>query len=237
MDGWCTGIQVGRSAQGVNHVQVVNNTIKGNAAAGIDKWPYGHDNLIAWNNLKELTTSYEQIGVMARGTTVAQNVLGPVMNAPALWMTSINWHPDPDPLGTPMPLPTESCLIFGNDYRLTGVPGGSMFTAAILLDSEGDLGWYTGLGAEVRYNFIAEIGKFPDGTGPNEQVYQLIVGDQPLVHDNWILGLSQPDGVSAPGTQIFNKSLRPMAQERIRHLRKQAWKGHLGTGKPIGPRF
>jgi hypothetical protein len=231
--GACTAIQIGRSAMGVNHVQVVNNTIKGAALAGIDKWPYGHDNLIAWNNLKELTTDYEQIGVMARGTTVAYNVLGPVINAPALWMTSINWH-DPD---TPMPLPTEYCLISGNDYRLTGVPGGSMFTAAILLDSEADLGWYSGVGTEVRYNFIAEIGKFPDGTGPNEQVYQLIVGDEPLVHDNWILGLSQTDGVSAPSTQGFDKPFRPMVQERTMRLQNQPWKGHLGTGKPIGPRF
>jgi hypothetical protein len=148
-------------------------------------------------------------------------------------MTSINWH-DPD---TPMPLPTEYCLISGNDYRLTGVPGGSMFTAAILLDSEADLGWYSGVGTEVRYNFIAEIGKFPDGTGPNEQVYQLIVGDEPLVHDNWILGLSQTDGVSAPSTQGFDKPFRPMVQERAMRLQNQPWKGHLGTGKPIGPRF
>ena len=233
----CTAIQIGRSAMGVNHVQVVNNTIKGAALAGIDKWPYGHDNLIAWNNLSELTTFFEQIGVWARGTTAAYNRLGPVLNAPALWMTSINWHPYPDPLDTPMPLPTEYCFIFGNDYRLTGVPGGSMFTAAILLDSEADLGWYTGVGTEVRYNFIAEIGKFPDGTGPNEQIYQLIVGDEPLVHDNWILGLSQPNGVSGPGTQSFDKPLRPMAQERIRQLQNQPWKGHLGTGKPIGPRY
>jgi hypothetical protein len=236
MDGWCTGIQVGRSAMGVNHAQVFNNTIKGSAAAGIDKWPYGHDNLIAQNDLGELTTLFEQIGVWARGTTVAYNRLGPVLNAPALWMTSINWHPYPDPLDTPMPLPTEHCFLFENDYRLTGVPGGSMFTAAILIDSEADLGWYTGLGTEVRYNFIAEIGKFPDGTGPNEQIYQLIVGDEPLVHDNWILGLSQPDGVSAPSTQSFDKPFRPMAQERVRRLQNQPWKEHL-TGKPIGPQF
>lgn len=214
---WCTAIQVGRSMMGVNHVQVVNNTIKGTSLAGIDKWPYGRDNLIAWNDLSQLTTFFEQIGIWARRTTAAYNILGPVMNAPALWMTSINFHA-PD---TPMPLPTESCLTFGNDYRRTGLPGGSMDTAAILLASEADLGWYTGVGTEVRYNFIAEIGKFPDGTGPNEQVYELVVGDQPLVHDNWILGLSRPDGVSAPGTQSLDKPLRPMAQERIRHLQNQ----------------
>jgi len=233
----CTAIQLGRSAMGVNHAQVVNNTIKGASLAGIDKWPYGHDNLIAWNDLTELTTLYEQIGVWARGTTAAYNVLGPVINPPALWMTSINWHPDPDPLGTPMPLPTEYCLIFGNDYRQTGVPGGSMFTAAILINSEADLQLYTGVGTEVRYNFIAEIGKFPDGTEPNEQVYQLIVGDKPLVHDNWILGLSATDGVAAANTQSLDKPFRPMAQERVRRLQNHPWKGQLGAGKPIGPRF
>ena len=227
---WCTAIQVGRSAQGVNHVQVVNNTVKGTAAAGIDRWPYGHDNLIEWNNLAGLTTLYEQIGVMARGTTVAYNVLGPVMNAPALWMTSINWHAP----YTPMPLPTEYCVVSENDYRRTGLPGGSMIADAIWLDSEADLQWYTGVGTEVRYNLINEIGKFPDGTGPNEQIYQLIVGDPPLVHDNTILGLSQPDGVSAPSTQSFGTISRPMGpQERLQRLQNQPWNGHLGTGKPI----
>ncbi len=234
MDGWCTGIQVGRSAQGVNHVQVFSNTIKGMAAAGIDKWPYGHDNLIVRNNLSELTTLFEQIGVMSRETTVAYNRLGPVMYAPALWMTSINWHPDPDPLGTPMPLPTESCLIFGNDYSLTGLPGWSLGGGAIWLDSEAHAQWYGLPGTEVRYNFIAEIGKFPNGTGPNEQVY---LGPEPLVHDNWILGLSQTNGVSAPSTQSFDKPFRPMAQERVQRLQSQPWKGHLGTGKTVEPRF
>lgn len=226
MDMVCSAIAVGGSLHGVNHVQVVNNTIKGAAGAGIDKWPYGHDNLIAWNNLKELTTTYEQLGVMARRTTVGYNLLGPVMFAPALWMVSINWHPSPDLYDTPMPLPTEYCLTFGNDYRLTGLPGWPMGGGAIMLNSEADAGWYTGQGTEVRYNFIAEIGKFPNGTGPNEQVY-LWLGDEPLmVHDNWILGLSQASGVSGYGAQISGKPLRPMgAQERLQRLQDQLGKG------------
>lgn len=237
MDGGCTGIQVGRSAMGVNHAKVVSNTIKGSALAGIDRWPYGHDNLIAWNDLTGLTTVFEQIGVWARGTTAAYNRLGPVMNAPALWMTSINWHPSPDPLDTPMPLPTEYCLLFENDYRLTGLPGWSLGGGAIMLNSEADSWWYTGQGTEVRYNFIAEIGKFPNGTGPNEQIYQLIIGDPPLVHDNWILGLSQTSSVSSRGVPSLDNSFRSMAQERVQRLQSQPWKGHVGTGKTIEPRF
>jgi hypothetical protein len=221
---FCTAIQVGRSANGANHVRVVNNTIKGTAGAGIDKWSYGHNNLIAWNDLTELTTLFEQIGVMARGTAVAYNRLGAVMNAPALWITSINWHPSPQALDTPMPLPTEYCLTFENDYRRTGLPGWPQGGGAILLASEADAQWYTGVGTEVRYNLVAETGKFPDGTGPNEQVYQLQVGDEPLVHDNWILGLSQTDSVSTRGAQSFDNAFRPMAQERVRRLQNRPWK-------------
>jgi hypothetical protein len=102
---------------------------------------------------------------------------------------------------------------------------------------EADLYLLNGVGTEVHYNFIAEIGKFPDGTVPNEQIYQLIVGDEPLVHDNWILGLSQTDSVSTRGAQSFDNLFRPMAQERVRRLQNQPWNGHLGTGKPIGPRY
>ncbi len=227
---WCTAIQVGRSDVGANHVQVVNNTFTGTAGAGIDKWPYGRDNVIARNDLKELTTLFEQIGVMARGTIVDNNVLGPVIYAPGLLIYSVNFHPSPDPLDTPMPLPVEYCHIFENDYRVTGLPGWPQGGGAILLASEADAQWYGLPGTEVRYNFIAEIESFPDGTGPNEQVYQLIVGDNPLVHDNWILGLSR-------GAQSFDNTFQSMAQERVWRLQNQPWKGGLGTGKTIGPRF
>jgi hypothetical protein len=87
--------------------------------------------------------------------------------------------------GLPMPLPTENCVIAGNDYRSTGLPGwSSQGSGCVHLFSYGDKG---GIGTEVKNNLVAEVGMFPAGTGVQEQV---LVENSSLVHDNSVVGLN-----------------------------------------------
>jgi hypothetical protein len=52
------------------------------------------------------------------------------------------------------------------------------------------MGWNTGQGTEVRNNLVSEVGMFPQGTGgPSNQVLEIKIGPNPLVHDNRIVGL------------------------------------------------
>jgi hypothetical protein len=203
-----SAIQIGRSASGLNHSLVSNNTIKGECHLGITKWPYGSNNAIIGNDLSGLTTHFEQIGVQAHDTTVAYNILGATHEPPALFMWSVNQHPAPDPLDTPMPRPLENCTIMDNDYRQTGLPGWSEGGGAIMVASDADLGWAWGVGTEVRNNYIDETGMFPQGTGgAANQIFQYIVGSDPLVHDNRIVGLPA-DHVPNPGIGQRIKSAR-----------------------------
>lgn len=201
-------INLGQSASGVNHALVANNTITGSCQRGITKWPYGHDNQIIANDLSGLSSQFA-ITVMARNTTVANNVLGRSSRPPALLVYSLNAHPSPDPRNTPMPRPVENVTIIDNDYTRTGLPGWSQGAGSILVASEADLRWSTGVGTKVRNNLIAETGRFPEGTGgPANQIFELKEGEPPLVHDNRILGLPA-NHVSDPGIGQTIKYLRP----------------------------
>jgi hypothetical protein len=183
-------INMGRSTSGLNHCTVMNNTVVGECTGGITKYPYGSDNLIVGNDLSRLTTHLPQIAVFANRTTVSDNVFGTPVDAAALLIMSVNLHPAPNPLDSPMPLPLEGCTILDNDYRNTGLPGWSEGWGSIMVASEAELNWWTGVGTEVRNNLIAESGRFPGGTGgAKKQIFQLIVDPNPLVHDNRIVGL------------------------------------------------
>ena len=219
---WGTAISIGRSAQGLNHCFVANNTIKGHSGDGIDKWPYGHDNWILENDLSGLTSEYQQIGVLAGGTIVRQNVLGIALLPPPLLFFSVNIHPP----FTPMPLPLQNCSVVDNEYRGTGCSGWSQDNGCILLASDVDLGWNTGEGTEVRNNLVSEIGRFPQGTGgPSNQVLEIKIGPNPLVHDNRIVGLPA-NFISDPsiGQRLKNARLH-FAEERTKLDLKRAMRG------------
>jgi hypothetical protein len=203
-----SAVQLGRSASGLNNSIVSNNSLRGECVLGITKWPYGSNNAIIDNDLSELTTQWEQIGVQAHDTTVVNNILGKTIEPPALFVWSVNQHPYPDPLDTPMPLPVENCTIMDNDYTLTGLPGWSEGGGAIMVASDADLGWVWGVGTEVRNNYIYETGRFPEGSGsPKKHVFEMIVEPDPLVHDNRIVGL--PANHSAdPGLGQIIKGVR-----------------------------
>jgi hypothetical protein len=219
---WGSAISVGRSAQGLNHCLVANNTIKGNAGAGIDKWPYGHDNWILENDLSELTSQLEQIGVYAGGTIVRQNVLGKALIPPPLIFFSVNCHPP----FTPMPLPLQNSSVVDNDYRGTACPGWSQDNGGILLASDADVHWNQGQGTEVRNNLVSETGMFPQGTGgPSNQVLEIKIGPNPLVHDNRIVGLPA-NFISDPGIGQRLKNARlHFAEERTKLDLKRAMRG------------
>lgn len=203
-------IQIGRSGQGLNHSLVSNNTILGECSGGIHRWPYGGDNAIIGNDLSELTTTGPQIGVNAHDTTVAYNILGPALDSAALQVLSINWHASPDPIDTPMPRPVENCTITDNDYRGTGLPGWSEGWGAVLVASDVDLGFWDGVGTEVRNNFIFESGRFPESSGgAKKQIFELIVEPNPLVHDNRIVGLPA------------NHTSDPSIGQRIKSMRRE----------------
>lgn len=222
-EGWCTnGIDIGVSSSGLNHSLVADNVLRGEACGGIWKYPYGHDNSIIENDLSGLTTLDWQILVTAGNTTVARNVFGRAQRARAGLM-SWNFHPP----FTPMPLPVQNCIFTDNDYTLAGCPGWSQGIGCIVLTSVADLvdlDW----GTEVRNNLINETGKFPAGTGgPSNQVYERIVGPNPLVQDNRVVGLPA-NFVFDPGIgQRLKNALPPMSQDKM-SLRPNMLKGLKG---------
>jgi len=191
---WSEGINIGRSTSGLNHCIVANNIVKGYGQSGISKWPYGHDNQIIGNDLSGFVPWEEQIMVSARNTTVMNNVFGLANEVPfftcGISLFSANMHPP----YTPIPLPVENCMLMGNDYRRTGLPGGDWYTC-IWIGSNVD---YGGEGNEVKNNLIKETGKFPSGTGPSQQTFTMNFSSPPLCHDNRIIGLSA-DNISDPG--------------------------------------
>jgi hypothetical protein len=187
---------------GLNHAIVSGNTLSGTCYAGIRQFGYGREMTIVDNDLSEILADLPII-VSAGDTVVAYNVLGPVLPyemplglpQPAVLLTSANFYSG----NSPMPRPTESCVIMQNDYRKTGISMG-----AILLASRAETWYPTGVGTEVKNNVIFESGNFPPGTGgASNQVTLLNVminpdTGLPYVHDNRIIGLSAA-GLNDPG--------------------------------------
>jgi len=135
---------------------------------------------------------------------------------------SVNIH---SPI-TPMPLPLQNCSVVDNDYRGTGCSGWSQDNGCIFLASDGDVVWNTGEGAEVRNNLVSEIGRFPQGTGgPRNQVLEIKIGPNPLVHDNRIVGLPA-NFISDPGIGQRLKNARlHFAEKRAKLDLKRAMRG------------
>jgi hypothetical protein len=216
-----TAIALGSEDGGLNHVIVAGNTVSGLCSTGLRRYEYGTDTIIIDNDFSGTQASYPMV-IAAAGTLVADNILGslvtnvempPGIPQPALWLTSRHFYPG----FTPMPWPTENCVIMNNDYRFTGVESG-----AILLASIAELRYPTLAGAEVKNNLIFESGNFPTGTGgASNQVTVLNIminpaTGLPYVYNNRIVGLSAK-GLSDPGIgQIVKQinKIRKMLREK-----------------------
>jgi len=209
--GW--GMRIGHSAAGLTNCHIEGNTLQSfdgsSSAFGIEVSPYSRNITIINNDLSELTTNVAQVSIAGRNNLAQGNIFGfangyqdyPYDMPPttAVLLTSINFHPNWDP-PTPTPEPCENNIIMNNDYRECGLPGwdydqnGELMGGCILLESY--QGEEYGHGNEVRYNFIFEIGKFPDGTGePNEQILENPSTDQDgnqMVYDNRIIYNTAP---------------------------------------------
>ena len=178
------GILVGRSAQGLNHCMVANNTVTGYGYAGIGRFAYGHDAQIIGNDLSGFTGWSSQIEISAQNVLISKNILGPLQiegYSYAISIFSLRYHEE-----ALIPLPTENITVIDNDYTHIGLP-----SDAIYLDSGANFGWW---GNEVRNNTIIETGEFPHGTGGARfKVYLGLTNDgvgPQMVHDNRIVGLS-----------------------------------------------
>jgi hypothetical protein len=223
MDAVDSAIELGIYDSGLNDVVVAGNTVSGTAYAGLRSYGYTRGAAILDNDFSGLQAAH-QIVLGAADNVVAGNILGPILPfsdwvyelpQAALLLNSANFYPG----YSPMPRPTENCVIMQNDYRLTGVASG-----AILLFSRAELRYPTGAGTEVKNNLIFESGRFPRGTGgPLQQVIELNVMTNPdtslpYVHDNRIVGQSA-NGLDDPGIgpaiQKVN-AIRKMLMERGR---------------------
>jgi parallel beta-helix repeat protein len=187
------GILLGDGNVGVSNVTVEGNRLTGSVMDGITRLWYGKNTVIAGNDLSGLRTWEAQLWLEAGYTTVKDNVLGFANHIPGFsWgvllasaMMPPQYQPPPPAIPYPDPYPTENCVLTGNNYRGTGLPGWDIGTGCILLQSFADVGGY---GTEVRYNLIAETGGFPRWTGgAGNQVFEYKTASG-LVHDNRIVG-------------------------------------------------
>ena len=202
-------IGIGRSAMGLNHCLVANNTITGHGMAGIVKYSYGHDNQIVGNDLSGFAAWDGQIWVFAADTLVSKNILGLANEfegyTSGIWVFATLVHPGL----CPMPVPLENVMILNNDYTHISDASGSS-AAGIWVASNADWCYEwdeagdcteagQGQGNEVRNNTIVEPAK-SWGVKPADlaetlanQVYLQPsndgVGPQ-MVHDNKIFGLN-----------------------------------------------
>jgi hypothetical protein len=223
------GIAIGHSASGLNNCTVRNNTITGNAYRGITQFPYARDNVINGNDLSGLVMMWESVLISGRNITCTNNIMGQSIPQPnpfnrlftsSLILWSVNWHP-PD---TPMPLPTENCVIRNNDYRGTGLQGWDEGLGCILILSDIDWPLWSGVSTEVKNNFIKETGRFPRGTGgPSKQILEFI-GENGLVYNNRIIG------------HPANKFSSGIGQ-KIKELRQQRMKNSKIAAKELSFRF
>ncbi len=202
-DAVVTAIDVGTTDGGLNGAIVAGNTVSGTTYAGLRRYGYGRGVTILDNDFSGLEAVH-QMSIQAPDALVAGNTLGAIVPysgwvwgvpQPAVLVFSGNFYPD----WTPMPRPTENCILLKNDYRLTKVVSG-----AILLASRAELRYPNGVGNEVKNNLIFESGGFPRGTGGAlRQVFELNVLTNPdtglpYVHDNRIVGQSA-NGLEDPG--------------------------------------
>ena len=197
-----SAIEVATYDGGLNQAVVAGNVVSGRAYAGIRRYAYGHDTIVMDNDFSGLQAAH-QLSIQSADSVVAGNVLGPVepytgwtatVPQPAVLLYSGNFYPG----FSPMPFPTENCVLMQNDYRLTGLSQG-----AILLASRAELRYPTGAGSEVKNNIVFESGRFPGDTDALTQVTLLdeITNPDtglPYVHDNRVVGLDAI-GLDDPG--------------------------------------
>ena len=181
------GILLGDGGLGLSNVTVKGNRLTGSVMDGITRLWYGKNTVIAGNDLSGLRTWESQIRVVAGETIVKDNILGFANHIPGFsWGVLLGSAALPPEYVYPMPYPTANCVLTGNDYRATGLPGWDNGSGCIILQSFADVG---GFGTEVKNNLIAESGRFPRGTGgASKQVFENKTASG-LVHDNRIVGL------------------------------------------------
>jgi hypothetical protein len=198
-------VYLGGIYHGLNNCVVWRNTITGVNYTSIRRGSYGRDIVILDNDLSGAQSIYP-FTIEGADTLVSGNVLGPIIFTPGvmpegvpqpgLILISANYNP----AYTPMPYPTERCVIMDNDYRLTGAESGAVLIAS-RSELRADKG---GVGTEVKNNLIFETGKFMPGSGgPGNQITVLdsMVNPAtglPYVYDNRIVGLPAV-GLDDPG--------------------------------------
>jgi hypothetical protein len=189
------GMLLGDGGGGLSNVTVEGNRLTGSVMDGITRLWYGKNSVISGNDLSGLQTWEAQIWAVAGETVVKDNILGFANHIPGYsWGVLLGsaslapgtvWPPNPIPF--PMPYPTENCVLTGNDYRATGLPGWDNGSGCIILQSFADV--VGGFGTEVRDNLVKETGRFPQGTGgASKQVFENKTASG-LVHDNRVVGL------------------------------------------------
>jgi len=200
-DNWASVILLGAGSAGLNHSLTRGNRLSGDAAVGVEMFPFGHDNVIEGNDFSGLR-AYQQASIDAADTTLAGNVFGPIVPLPAETALPVG-IPQPAvalisveyaPAAVPTPNPVTGCSLVKNDYRYTGLR-----TGAVMVVSQAELKWpfYFGteVGGEVMHNLIFESGGFIPGTGQAGNQILLIAGMEnpvtgmPYVHDNRVVGM------------------------------------------------
>ncbi len=214
-----SSIFLGDGGAGLSNVTVEGNRLSGSVMDGIVRFWYGKNTVIAGNDLSGLRSWEAQLWLVGGQTVVKDNVFGFSNHIPGYsWgvllgsaMLAPEYQPQPP---FPVPYPTENCVLTGNDYRRTELPGWGKGSGCIVLQSFADVGGY---GTEIRNNLVAESGRFPVGTGGvMMQVYENKTASG-LVHDNRIVGLPAI-GLTDPGIgqrlkEIGGRSAHMMAAQ------------------------
>jgi hypothetical protein len=200
------GMLLGDGGAGLSNVTVRQNRLTGSVMDGIARLWYGKNTVITGNDLSGLKTWEAQIKVVGGETIVEENILGFANHIPGYsWGVLLGSGALPPEYNFPMPYPTENCVLTGNDYRATGLPGWDNGSGCIILQSSADVAG--GFGTEVRNNLVKETGRFPVGTGgPEKQVFELKT-ELGLVHDNRIVGMPAA-GLVDPGIGQRLKAIR-----------------------------
>jgi len=157
----------GNVTTGLSHCLISNNTVRGDGWYGTIGGQYGLDHQIIGNDFKDFNAGDCVLLTKGRETTYFKNTLGPTDNlfgtSAGIVLYSSNQG---EASGTPVPLPTERCVLKENDYTRTLVPG-LPGNACIQLFVENIPDY--GLGSEIKNNLIAEW-NFPAGTTMCTQV-------------------------------------------------------------------
>jgi hypothetical protein len=197
---------LGDGGAGLSNVTVRQNRLTGSVMDGIARLWYGKNTVITGNDLSGLKTWEAQIKVVGGETIAEENILGFANHIPGYsWGVLLGSGALPPEYNFPMPYPTENCVLTGNDYRATGLPGWDNGSGCIILQSSADVAG--GFGTEVRNNLVKETGRFPRGTGSaSKQVFELKT-ELGLVHDNRIVGMPA-EGLVNPGIGQRLKAIR-----------------------------